>query len=169
VPAGPFSEGRACTADLECAAGLMCAPAVASDVSLCHRFCNSDTECMGAGSLCVVPVSAGGTPIPGVTLCTVNCDLVSNAGCPTGTGCRIYEHEGAFLTDCSGEIGTGRSGHACSTNADCAPGFFCVAPAFPNCLQYCLDPPEGYCEGGFRCQRFDPPVNVGSQEIGYCG
>jgi cysteine-rich repeat protein len=165
---GFLSEGRACTDDSECAAGLYCAPAVATDVLLCHRFCATDAECLGAGSRCLVPVFGGPTGTL-ATLCTVNCDLESGSGCPEGTRCKIFDDgEGTFLTDCSGNVGDGRLGHACTGEADCASGFFCASPSYPSCLQYCVYP-DGYCEGGYVCRAFAEPVMIGSRQYGYCG
>jgi cysteine-rich repeat protein len=168
TPAGLMNEGRACTSEVECAAGLMCIGAVSSDVSACYRFCNADTDCMGAGSRCVVSVGSGGGEVPGVSLCSINCDPITGAGCPSGTACKPWLVEGSYITDCSGEVGSGRTGRECTSDADCAVGFFCISPAFPNCLQYCAYP-GGYCEGGYACTRFEPNVRIGSVEIGYCG
>jgi cysteine-rich repeat protein len=165
--AGFLSEGRTCASDMECAEALMCSGARNSSESLCYRFCGDDTDCVGAGSRCVVGVSTGGAPIPGVTLCSLHCDPSNTFACPLGTGCKIWSYEGEYLTDCGGPVGLGHVGRDCSSDADCAPGYFC-APGFPTCLQYCTLP-EGYCEGGYPCTEFDPPVRIGTQRIGYCG
>ncbi len=170
VTAGFQSEGRPCSADVEGAAGLMCVNAVGTDVRACYRFCRDHSGCFGPGSLCVVAVSSGGTPLPGVTLCSLSCDLVSGSGCPAGTGCKLWQEPGGerrFLTDCSGEVGTGRTGMPCARERDCAPGFFCPVPTISQCVQFCALP-GGFCEGGYTCRRFHEPVVVGSQEYGYC-
>jgi cysteine-rich repeat protein len=165
---GFLSEGRMCTSDVECGAGLYCAPAVATTTLLCHRFCAVDEDCLGGGSQCLVPVSGGSPARTLATLCTVNCDLESGSGCPEGTRCKIFSNaDGDYLTDCSGTVGDGRVGHACTDEADCAPGFFCPPPPYENCMQYCVRP-GGYCEGGYTCKAFDPPVMIGTREYGYC-
>jgi cysteine-rich repeat protein len=164
VSNGFLAEGRACSSDEECAIGLLCAPAVGSDVPLCHRFCEVADDCLGPGSRCVVPVTGGST-----VLCSVSCELDSGSGCPAETRCKLFqESDGSYLTDCTGDVGSGRVGHACEDDGDCASGFFCAAPDFPTCVQYCPWP-DGYCEGGFVCQPFSPAVSVGSSQYGYCG
>ncbi|NMC69299.1 MAG: DUF4215 domain-containing protein, partial [Myxococcales bacterium] len=167
VTSGFLSEGRACSGDSECAVGLFCAPAVGSDVPLCHRFCEVASDCLGPGSRCIVPISAGSTVL--AVLCSISCELDSGSGCPAGTRCKLFQDgDGTYLTDCTGDVGTGRVGHSCDEDGDCASGFFCAAPGFPSCVQYCPYP-GGYCEGGFVCRPFDPPVSVGSSQYGYCG
>ncbi len=167
VSSGFLSEGRACSGDEECAVGLYCAPAVGSTVPLCHRFCEVADDCLGPGSRCVVPVSAGGSVV--AVLCSVSCELDSGSGCPAETRCKLFrDGDGTYLTDCTGDVGTGRVGHSCDEDGDCASGFFCAAPDFPTCVQYCPYP-DGYCEGGFVCHPFVPAVSVGSSQYGYCG
>ena len=168
-PTGFLAEGRPCTSDSECAAGLYCAPAVGTDVFFCHRFCEENTDCLGPGSRCVVPVSGGSPVTTMATLCSVSCDLESSSGCPEGVRCSVFsDTDGTYLTDCSGDVGSGRLGHSFSENADCASGFFCAAPSYPTCVQYCVYP-DGYCDGGYVCRSFTPTVRVGTREYGYCG
>ncbi|MBI5502716.1 MAG: DUF4215 domain-containing protein [Deltaproteobacteria bacterium] len=167
-PTGFLAEGRACTSDSECGSGLYCAPAVDTSVFFCHRFCEADGDCLGPGSRCLVPITGGSPPTTLGTLCTVNCDLESGSGCPEGARCKVFsDADGDYLTDCSGEVGSGRLGHACSDESDCAAGYFC-SPSFPTCLQYCVFP-DGYCDGGYVCRSFAPPVLIGTRTYGYCG
>jgi cysteine-rich repeat protein len=171
TPSGFLSEGAACTADVECAQGTMCVPGIGSDVTMCYRFCAGEDDCFGPGSLCVVTVISGGTTVPGATLCSVNCNPVSSSGCPSGTGCKLWQESGGahrWLTDCSGAVGTGRGGTPCADDYYCAPGFFCAIDAgLAECLEFC-EYPSGYCDGGYTCTRFTTPIRVGTVEYGYC-
>lgn len=167
VPAGTYTEGQTCRSEEECGVGMSCLTNGGSE-RLCFRFCRDDFDCFGTGSLCVYDLSYGDTVVPHVHLCSKSCDPISNIGCPENFACMIYQEPGGlnrFLTDCDPHAGEGRDSDPCGSDADCAPGFFCM-PGADTCVRYCTYP-TGYCVVG-TCHAFAPPVYLGGNEYGYC-
>ena len=165
--AGPEGEGQACSSPTACRAGLLCI----GTPGHCNRFCNSDAECTGGpGSICGITLSdgAGGT-VPNATLCSLDCDPLSAAGCPSGQACTLYrESAGAMrtFTDCRA-AGTGTSFSPCFDETDCQTGFFCADIGFGDeCVPFCRD--DFDCGIFEVCTAFDPALRVGSTEYGYC-
>jgi len=69
---------------------------------------------------------------------------------------------------CGGPTGTGTQYSACSSYADCAPGYDCInAITGPLCMRWCR---VGFndCSGSDYCTSLSPPRSVGSQEYGAC-
>lgn len=167
IPAGTNTEGQKCLNDTACAPGLGCLSNGGSS-RVCYRYCRNDFDCFGTGSLCVYDLMYGNSPIPGVKLCSKACDPISNIGCSEGFSCMIYQEAGGlrrYLTDCDPHSGEGRDRDSCSSDSECAPGFFCM-PFNNTCTRYCRYP-TGYCVVG-TCHAFDPHVILGSVEYGYC-
>jgi cysteine-rich repeat protein len=167
VAAGTYTEGQNCVSETECGVGLTCLTNGGLE-RLCYRFCRDDFDCFGTGSLCVYDLMYGSTPVPWVRLCSKACDPISNIGCPEGFSCMIYQEPGGlnrFLTDCDPHAGEGMDRDACESDAECAPGFFCM-PGAGTCVRYCRYP-TGYCVVG-TCHAFNPHVMLGTIEYGYC-
>jgi hypothetical protein len=170
---GPEVEGQACSGTTACQPGLLC---ISLDTSaFCARFCSTDADCVaGSGSLCILELNDGaGGSIPGVKLCTQACDptALSASGCPSGTGCAIYEESdppNRIFTGCR-PAGTAGTGAPCVDTEDCATGHFCADPAGSGneCVRYCRLP-GGSCGAGRICNAFSEPVVVGSVEYGFC-
>jgi hypothetical protein len=158
-----------------CSPGTVCVN-VSSTVATCDKFCSTDADCTAPGGLCLVQLDDGsGMAIPGVTLCTANCNPITNAGCPVaGTACQLLQETmGAmsFLTDCEG-AGTGTHNTPCDpTMNNCAPKFGCFNTGTaqnPNnvCLKYCNAANPFSCPGLQTC--IDIGVNLGGVEYGAC-
>jgi hypothetical protein len=135
---------------------------------MCYEFCSLRTDCSGAGSICV-PL---GTPsVPG--FCSRACDIVTNAGCPSGTSCKPLEltATGESLTDCTADSGSGTQGSYCSDDSGCRPGYFCADAdgdtLSDTCIGFCRVS-AGTCSGGLLCNPFTTPMIIGSAEFGYC-
>ncbi len=172
--AGSTGEGEICTGQTDCAPGLGCTDVGAGAVSvpLCSRYCETDGDCLGVGSLCISPV-AGTTD----TTCTQNCNPLTSAGCAAAASCQVaQESTGAmrFFTHCTGPTGTVGQGGNCTTATDCQPGFRCSG--LPGqCLRYCDTPgasfPLANCPGTLTCFGFQPPLQPGgpgNAEYGVC-
>ncbi len=174
--AGIAGEGATCTGLGTCSPGLACLTLSSgtTPVNECNRFCASDTDCRGAGSLCVVTLNDGsGGAIPGVTLCSHSCDPRTSTGCVTGASCQIFqESTGAmrFFTDCAAPVGTGGQGAACTASSDCRRGYGCVG--MPGmCMKYCDAPgmvAAGGCGASQACYGFMTPLVVAGTEYGVC-
>lgn len=167
VAAGTSTEGQTCISETDCALGLTCLTNGGPE-RLCYRFCRDDFDCFGTGSLCVYDMTYGSTTVPWVHLCSKACDPISSIGCPENFSCMIYQEPGGlnrFLTDCDPHAGEGRDDDPCASDAECAPGFFCM-PGSEKCIRYCRYP-TGYCVVG-TCHSFNPQVSLGGIEYGYC-
>jgi hypothetical protein len=177
-------EASTCSNVEDCASGYVC---LGSNPGQCRKYCATDTECTGAGSLCLIQITYG-TPsmdVPGAKTCTKDCDPVDTlnpTGCPTNMGCHIYVDDpdgslgssGAsgderWLTDCT-SAGGGTDGADCSANGsrDCAAGYDCVNLGGNSvCKQNCVYPGGTCAVGG--CTRYSAPRPVvGGIEYGVC-
>jgi hypothetical protein len=170
LTSGTTGLTQACSATELCAPGLLCVQAGAS-ASICDKFCDSDADCTAPGGLCIVTLNDGhGGAIPDVTLCTDNCDPVTNAGCPaSGTSCQVgQEPTGQMrnLTFCTG-AGTLGQGETCDpTNNECLPTYGCISNV---CLQYC-DAANPSCVTCAPLQNSTTMTDIfiGSTQIGVC-
>ena len=174
VPSGNTPNGQPC-ASAECSPGLLCASTGPNVTSTCTKFCDGDADCVAPGGLCIIGLNdANQNPLPGVTLCTENCDPTTNIGCPAaGTSCVVGQEQGGqmrFFTRCLGS-GAGHQGATCVSNVDCAPKFGCFTttnPAAVKCLKNCkVSAPNG-CPAGTKCTFFQPAELVGAEEYGAC-
>ncbi len=164
---GPEAEGQACSGATACQAGMLCIGTAAS--GFCSRFCGTDADCPGgAGSLCLLELDDGtGAAIPGVRLCTADCDPAApGVGCPASMGCAIFEESmgaGRVFTGCR-PAGTAGEGDPCVMD-ECGPGLFCGSG---TCYRWCTYPLGSECTGFTFCEPFGTPAVVGSVEYGYC-
>ena len=173
IPAGNTANGQECVG-AECGPGLLCIK-TAANVSTCGKFCDVDSDCVAPGGLCIIGLNDGaGNPIPGVTMCTENCDPTTNIGCPAaGTACEVAQESAGqmrFLTHCTAS-GAGQQGAICVTGADCAPKFSCFNtnnPAAVKCLKNCKASAPNGCPAGTTCLFFMTPELVGNEEYGAC-
>ena len=152
------------------AKGAVSAPTVmGATANQCARYCATDADCTGTGSLCIQTLSDGaGGEIPGVRLCSRACNPVRQTGCAPGLMCNIYqEAAGAmrFLTDCTGPVGTGRDAAACTLDSECAAGYACISNM---CLHWCNVATDEGCSGFEICSGLTPRVVLGGVEYGVC-
>lgn len=161
-----------CTGLFSCAPGLLCT-LVSSSTSVCTEYCETDAQC--DGGLCLLQLTDPSNPnatLPGVTLCSDDCDPVTNSGCPggLGLGCQLGQQaDGAMtvFTVCGG-AGSGAQGATCVDNEDCAVGSGCfTVSGAKQCLKYCK-PASGVCGGGTTCVSFDPQLFYKGVEYGVC-
>ena len=128
----------------------------------CARYCATDAECVGTGSICIH------MPTAGVRLCSRACDPVRQTGCASGLTCNVYQESAApmrFLTDCTGPVGSGGAGAFCGSDSDCARGHACFGGECLRWCDYATDEPCGFFE---LCERLEPRVVVGGVEYGVC-
>jgi hypothetical protein len=160
---------------VDCSPGLICVNTTPS-INTCSKFCDSDADCTAPGGLCIIGLNdANMNPIPGVTLCTENCDPTTNLGCPVGgTSCQVAQENGGqmrFLTHCTAS-GASQQGATCASSADCAPKFNCYqtsdAPVVKQCLKNCKASAPNGCPAGTACLFFTTPEVIGNEEYGAC-
>jgi hypothetical protein len=166
VAAGNVAIGAACTG-ADCSPGSICVNTTPV-IDTCVKYCNTDTDCTAPGGLCLITLNDGSSGnIPGVTLCTENCDPATNIGCPVaGTGCQMAQEsmgQMRLLTRCT-EAGSGTQGASCTDNGDCATTYGCFNAGTTQCLKYCKVGGAA-CPGGLICSSLG---TIGSTEYGVC-
>lgn len=158
--AGNVAPGGNCSADA-CQPGSICLGTTPTTPT-CGEFCATDAQCTAPGGLCVVKLNDGsGNEIPGVTLCSENCDPTTNVGCVSGTGCTFGQEQAGqmrFFTACR-ESGAKTQGQTCTTNAECAPGYGCINTGTTQCMKYCKVGTT--CANGMSCSA----VSIGGVDI----
>ncbi len=171
-PTGAGTGPGGCSASTYCAAGYECITYTASygdgtsselERTTCESLCRiSMSDCPSSKSCSPL---TGSPTIDGVAygVCTPNCNLVTSAGCPSGTSCLTSTPQGgATFTDCV-QTGTAVGSNGCTaTGFNCAPGYFCNSG---NCTKYCVTASD--CPSG-ACTPFSPPFSVGSVTYGFC-
>ena len=166
VAAGSVPIGGQCTGP-DCAAGSLCVK-TNTTISTCMKYCSTDSNCTAPGGLCIIGLNDGSSgQIPGVTLCTENCDPTTNSGCSVaGTSCQLAQEsmgQMRYLTRCSG-AGTGTQGASCTTDDNCAPMYGCFNAGTTQCLKYCKVGGTP-CPGGATCNSLG---TIGATEYGAC-
>ena len=174
---GASAEGAVCTGVASCATGLICinVSSGTTAVNQCHRFCDTDSNCVGTGSLCAYTLSDGaGGAVPGARVCSRSCSPTAQTGCSAGTACHIFrESTGAmrYFFDCAAPVGTGGAYASCTDISDCRAGFACVGTP-GTCLRYCSSVGgsgvAAGCSSFELCYGFTTPLRVGTTEYGVC-
>lgn len=167
VAAGNTGIGQSCMTSNDCAAGGLCVK-ISSTISTCMEFCTADSTCTGPGGLCTIMLNDGSSgQIPGVTLCSDNCDPTMNTGCPvSGSSCHLAKESAGqmrYYTRCGGS-GSGTQGAACTNDEQCAPTFGCFNSGTKKCLKYCVVNGAA-CPGGLTCASIGV---IGGTEYGAC-
>jgi hypothetical protein len=170
----PGMEGAGCVALEDCAGGYACIGGA------CSKHCAIDVDCADIRRKCAVTLQSGGTPIPGVLMCSSACDPTDAAAggfCPAGFSCHLSfidpdgdpesGDETTFAT-CN-EAGAATQGQACANNLDCAVNHLCIGPAPTTCVRMCtVAPPGGECPIGTTCVGLIPTMLIGGIEYGAC-
>jgi len=173
---GTAAVGTTCAGAGGCVAGAAClgvSADPATSLTQCYPHCDTDADC-SAGSLCnAVNDSATMMAIPGVGVCSSNCDLRSNSGCATGARCHVFREEAGAMrwhTDCIGPQGTGGQGASCTNVLDCQPGFLCTGTAgATRCLRWCSNVGSTIGCGSLEiCYGFGTPISIRGTTYGVC-
>lgn len=178
VPEGPAVWGTECSAGEDCEAGSLCIlkKDTAPTVSMCSKFCDSDAQCQAPGGLCVFTLNDGsGGTVPGVTLCSDNCDPITNTGCGvSGTSCFLGQEASGqqrFFTYCYG-AGSSTQGALCPNGTECAATYGCFNTGVSDqCLKWCnVNAPS--CPGATSCQTLTDAngasIVIGNITYGAC-
>ena len=160
--------GAACSGTTDfCVTGFGCF----GDV--CKKYCQLDSDCpmVDSARSCDPTYWDGVNMIPGVSVCSRVCDPVNPQNprspllaCPVGFGCKSASTSYPGVSDCELQSGTGTSGTTCSTDGDCAPGFYCGAG--DTCIKYCYTVAD--CPAGMTCVSFSTPNYAGTTQVNYC-
>ncbi len=161
--AGDSPPGGSCSGTAACAPGAQCfdySSLGCTGAQICLRFCASDSDCaalgdagVGPGSFCRNPVACGGVTTAYRT-CTFSCDptaaasAASRTGCPGGLACVIPSSMDHVDCTCPESTRTGKENAACTSTAECAPGFLCQQ----TCRAVCrCDAKSGACTAANDC------------------
>jgi hypothetical protein len=132
---------------------------------VCAQRCVDAADCEGAP--CIALGDAQDPPIPGLNVCSRNCDPVSPAApraglgaCGAGAQCFPFESG----SECALAGSTPLRG-PCDDFADCLPGLFCDGSG--QCLAWC-DVAAGDCSALEVCVAFSPPLIAGEHNWGSC-
>ena len=156
-------EFAQCTGMTTCAAGFVCVDR--GGTQRCNKWCTHENQCNGGACVSVLYGEPIGT-VPGAWTCALDCDPISNLGCPQDWACRIYSRPTGLFTDCT-LPGAGPAGSDCTLDTDCAMGTYC-SPVSSKCLEFCrLTPPASACSVG-ACTSYVSPVVVDNVEYGFC-
>lgn len=163
-------DGTGCVAPTACAAGYTCG--YYGNTGSCMKFCAADTDCVGPRSLCTNLLADGtGNPIPGVKLCSSNCDpmAASDGLCPATWSCDVYSTtDPRYYADCR-PTGSGTQGAACSESALCAAGLTCVSlGSAMQCAKICSPPSNDGCPAATTCSAYSPPLVIAGVQYGVC-
>jgi hypothetical protein len=176
----PGHETNTCGSLKDCDAGYVCLGQTGS--SACKKYCSTNTDCGSPRGQCVIDITDGTNPIPGLPpVCSSNCDPTNTAagGCPAGFKCGIFSQPHMGMTfpivDCS-LAGTGTQGTNCKVGANgddklCAPNFLCTtvnAGTNFNCRKICNKTANSGCVGAQTCLSFNPVFVVANTEYGVC-
>jgi hypothetical protein len=137
--------------------------AYSSTLRVCRQLCIGDSDCP-SGSMCAGTLVCGQGNPPLARFCQKLCQDVTArvaSTCGAGFKCDVGCNGEQAVTSCvpAGIVETG----PCEYNADCAPGFSCVAG---GCRQSCVT--TGDCTLGGACVKQSA---CGSTPSGfhYCG
>ena len=172
--AGATAVGAGCTTASDCTPGSGCLN-VSRDptraVNMCLAHCDTDTDCP-AGGVCGSITDSAGAVIPMTGACSLNCNLMTGGGCLAGSRCAAFggtPTTPTWHTNCTGPIGTGGSGAACTDVSGCQPGLSCVGM---RCLRWCTNPgvlgTAGGCLASQACFGFTSPITISGVTYGVC-
>jgi hypothetical protein len=159
VAANPAQPYALCDSSDACPALHTCIRGV------CAQRCVDAADCEGAP--CIALGDVQDPPIPGLNVCSRNCDPVSpvapRAGlgaCGAGAQCFPFESG----SECA-LAGSTPLRAPCDDFADCLPGLFCDGSG--QCLAWC-DVAAGDCTAPEVCSAFSPPLILGEHNWGSC-
>jgi hypothetical protein len=169
VSAGSTPDYARCTTSADCASGSWCDMGTLVCEPICEGSCTN--------GFCA-PAMQGGTSnatIPGLSVCTVTCDLASAHPCGSNATCILLEDSQGHVSgsECAASANI-TEGMGCMYADDCAAGLGCIyndLAAGYFCMQWC-SPIGSECTGndaGLTCLDPGQSVKVGGKTYGYCG
>lgn len=166
VARGDRPAWAACRADTECSAGTWCDPVT----SVCRPICDDASSCPEDGGECLPGTHADGVEIPGLQLCTSNCDPLSALPCDPSHGpTTCFFDNDQRHWNCSATPGV-PAGSPCSELSDCGVGSACVTfgAAGSRCVPWCENIGDDCVFGFGTCTAVTPAALHNGVEYGVC-
>jgi hypothetical protein len=170
IPAGGLGLHEKCTADADCAKGSWCDHFTGT----CEEICLSSADCDGGTCVNAPQVNPAST-IPGLQVCTANCEPVTTAPCGSGVTCAFDASSTVQGFDCF-VSGLNPEGAMCNLSRDCDKGLVCiVVGSKKSCERWCT--PVGttfpgtanHCASAKpKCVAFSTPFTRNGVEYGTC-
>jgi hypothetical protein len=132
LKAGDLGTGQECISDAACQEGTWCDHFTGT----CERACNVVGDCV-IGAKCVSAQNdTTGAAIPGLLICTANCEPIKAPQCGTGTTCAFDSSTAVQGFDCF--VSGGKTeGAVCVAAKDCNKGLVCTKGATSTCQRWC--------------------------------
>ena len=179
VAANPGAEDNTCSNISGCPPGLVCL----GNPGHCRKYCDDNPDCGQPRGQCVVTITDGTNPIPGIPkTCTSNCDPTNSQAnaCPGGEKCSLFVLDvggvPTNIVDCD-TAGTRTNGQDCTTagaanDGLCAKDHLCVTTSGGGnttniCRKTCIVGGAGICTAG-ACEGFNEAFIVGGTNYGFC-
>jgi cysteine-rich repeat protein len=163
----PGTSDSRCTVATGCEAGFTCTEDEDDpNARTCARFCMVNSDC-GQLSRCAYTVdNAAGEPL-NAKVCSNQCAILGQTGCPTSFGCFAIDNATDDFTHCR-PTGITLDGQACASDIDCLAGSFCndEGSGVKVCRAYC-NSANFVCGAGF-CLPLAPDVTINGTTYGYC-
>jgi hypothetical protein len=174
------TETSACNSLDDCDHGYVCLGPAGE--SACRKYCDSNADCGQPRGQCVIDLTNGGNPIPGVpSVCSSNCDPMNVAagGCPTGFKCGLFTQQHQSMTypiaDCSIASATGGQGTNCKVGSQgddslCPINHLCTttnAGVMFVCRRVC-NLSAGGTPCAATCLPFNPAFVLAGVQYGVC-
>jgi hypothetical protein len=178
IAATAVGEGGGCSNVSGCQAGTVC---LGNAPGVCKKYCDANTDCGQPRGQCLIEITDGTNPIPGVPkTCSSSCDPtnVAAGGCPAAANvkCGLF-NTGATtninFVDCAAAgtlVQGGNCGPSPGNDALCGPNFLCtsVTAGVFACRRTCIVGGTGICVGAQTCIPFNPVFMLGAVNYGVC-
>jgi hypothetical protein len=168
---GNLAAGQKCGNDTACAPNTWCDHFTGT----CERICEDASDCV-AGAKCVTAPKATGGLIPGLKICTSNCEPVTASPCGPGVTCAFDSSADVQGFDCF-VSGLKKEAAACTASRDCDKGLLCLDGATADtCERWCTPIDTTFpttmnnctTAGKTKCIAFGTPFIRNGVEFGVC-
>jgi hypothetical protein len=170
LDAGNQGPGKLCTSDASCQEGTWCD----HFTSTCVKICSSVANCVTGAKCIAAPNGTTGAAIPGLLICTANCEPIKAPQCGTGTTCAFDNSTAVQGFDCF--VSGGKTeGAVCAASKECNKGLVCVKGATSTCQRWCTAVDTTFPNASNNCTTarpkcvgFTTPFIRNSVEYGTC-
>lgn len=132
LKAGNLGTGQKCVSDAACQEDTWCDHFTGT----CVKICSVVGNCV-AGAKCIsAPNAAISASIPGLKICTANCEPIKAPQCGTGVTCAFDNSAAVQGFDCF-VSGLKKEGDTCAASTECNKGLICVKGTPNTCQRWC--------------------------------